>query len=140
MAGRTTTGVLQLATFALPNPKNNREVGIPLDSQYVWEEGHQYSLVKDGLNPVGEKAVRGLSNTFLGAVDMPAQLIKGFNQDKPFVGIANSILFPVSRIINGAFDLTTLFLPDSNEEYGYPLEEKYPWDAFSQEKYYNELY
>ncbi len=138
--GRTTSGMLQLLTFPLPNPKDNHNIGIPLDSEYVWEEGRQYFLLKEGLEPIGNKIIRGSYNAFLGILDMPAQLIKGFNQDKPFVGIYNSIAFPISRIIYGVSDLATFILPNSSQTYGYPWEEKYPWDAFSMEKYYNQLY
>jgi len=137
--GRTAAGAYQLTTFALPNPKDNDGVGVPLDSQYVWEEGEQYSIGMDGTAPIGRKAVRGLSNTFFGIFDMPGQFIKGVENDKPWVGIGNSILYPISRIISGAYDLTTMFLPNSPEGYGYPLEEKHPWDAFPEGEYYNEL-
>ncbi|RKY27857.1 MAG: hypothetical protein DRP61_03235 [Candidatus Omnitrophota bacterium] len=137
--GRTASGAIQLSTFFLPNPKDNRGVGVPLDSQYVWEEGEQYSLGEDGLSPIGEKAIRGLYNTGLGILDMPGQFIKGIKEGKPWIGLANSILFPAARIISGAFDLGTVLLPNSPEGYGYPLEEKYPWDALIEGNYYNEL-
>ena len=138
-AGRTTSGALQLATFILPNPKDNQGVGVPLDSQYAWEKGEQYSIGQDGTSPIGNKAIRGLYNAGLGILDAPGQFIKGIKQDKPWVGVANSILFPASRIITGVFDLGTVFLPNSPEGFGYPLEEKYPWDALIDRSYNNEL-
>ena len=138
-AGRTATGIMQLGTFLLPNPKDNHGVGIPLDAQYVWEKGEQYSIGQDGTSPIGKKAVRGLYNVGLGLLDGPGQLIKGVKQDKPWVGVANAVIFPVSRIVSGAFDITTAFLPNPTEGYGYPLEEKYPWDALLEGSYNNEL-
>ncbi|MBN2120435.1 MAG: hypothetical protein JW734_05215 [Candidatus Omnitrophica bacterium] len=138
-AGRTTTGVMQLATFLLPNPKDNKGVGVPLDAQYAWEKGEQYSIGQDGTAPIGRKAVRGLYNVGLGILDMPGQFIKGVKQDRPFVGFANSILFPAARITSGIFDLGTVLLPNSPDGFGYPLEEKYPWDALIEGNYNNEI-
>ena len=137
--GRTASGAYQLTTFALPNPKDNEGVGVPLDSQYVWQEGEQYSFGAEGTTPIGKKAMRGLSNTFLGIFDMPGQFMKGVKNDKPLVGLGNSILIPVSRMLSGVYDLGTVFLPNSSKGYGYPLEEEYPWDAFPKGEYYNEL-
>ena len=137
--GRTAAGTYQLATFPLPNPKDNQGVGVPLDGQYVWEEGDQYSIGADGTSVIGKKAIRGLSNTFFGIFDMPGQFIKGVENDRPLIGLGNSILYPLSRMISGVYDLGTVFLPNSGEDYGYPLEEEHPWDAFPKGKYYNEL-
>ena len=137
--GRTAAGAFELSTFVLPNPKSNEGVGIPLDSEYVWEEGDQYSIGMDGTAPIGRKAIRGLANTLLGILDGPGQLIKGVKNDKPWVGMGNAILYPVSRILSGAYDLTTVFLPNAVDGYGYPLEEKNPWDAFPEGKYYTDL-
>ena len=137
--GRTATGAYQLVTFILPNPKSNEGVGLPLDGHYAWDEGEQYSIPEEGVSPIGKKAMRGLSNTFLGALDGPGQFIKGMKNDKPWVGLANSIIFPVSRVLSGVYDISTALLPGSQESYGYPLEEKNAWDAFPDGEYYTDL-
>jgi hypothetical protein len=113
-------------------------VGIPLDSQNVWEEGNQYSIANEGVAPIGRKALRGAVNTMFGIVDMPAQIGKGFSEDKPFTGLFKAIVFPVARIASGVYDLGTVFLPNDAQGYGYPLEEKNPWDAFEKARYNND--
>lgn len=136
--GRLGCGCIQLATFFLPNPQNNDGVGIPLDSQFAWEEGTQYSIVNQGIEPVGRKAFRGIINTLFWPLEFPGQLVKGFRQDKPFKGIAKALTFPFARLGYGIYDLTTVVLPNETEGYGYPLNEKLPWDAFVQEEWDNE--
>ena len=129
--GRTTSGIVSLATFLLPNPKSNQGVGIPLDAEYVWEKGTQYSIFKDGIKPVGKKALRGLIDTAAAIADFPGQIIKGFNEAKPVIGFGKAIVFPMGRIIYGAYSLATFAFPNPVDNYGYPIEEKYPWDALA---------
>jgi len=141
--GRTADGAYQLATFPLANPKNNDGIGMPLDSKYVWEEGTHYSLLKDGLRdglkPMGRKIVRGTINACFGILDMPGQISKGFGEDKPFKGLAKAIVFPVGRITSGIYEVVTFPLPNEIAQYGYPFEEKQPWDALQPEKRRNDL-
>ncbi|MDP2924359.1 MAG: hypothetical protein Q8O30_11695 [Candidatus Omnitrophota bacterium] len=138
-AGRTASGVYEVATFALPNPKDNEGVGVPLDSRYVWEDGKHYSVLNQGLKPIGKKALRGTINAGLGILDMPAQMNKGFGEGHPFKGLGKAIVFPIARVASGVYDVVTFLLPNDTENYGYPLEEKYPWDAFEKNRYRNGL-
>ncbi|MFA5338269.1 MAG: hypothetical protein WC330_08040 [Candidatus Omnitrophota bacterium] len=133
--GRTASGAYELVTFALTNPKDNAGIGIPLDSRNVWEDGTQYSLVNNGFAPIGKKAKRGVINAALGIFDLPAQVGKGFSQDKPFKGLAKAIVYPLGRISSGVYDVVTFFLPNDVEGYGYPLSEKYPWDGFDKNRW-----
>lgn len=137
--GRTLTGVYEVVTFPLPNPKSNEGIGIPLDSQYVWEKGTQYSLVKEGMKPMGKKLLRGVVNAGLCWVDFPAQLGKGFSTGHPFKGMGKSILYPAGRLGSGLYEAVTFVLPNDAGSYGDPLTEKNSWDAFSKDKYDNGL-
>jgi putative exosortase-associated protein (TIGR04073 family) len=136
--GRTATGIYELATFPLPNPKNNQGVGLPLDAENAWEEGTQYSIVNQGLEPVGKKAFRGLLNAGFGIIDVPGQIHKGFVEDKPWRGLGKAVLFPLGRVSSGIFDVAACLLPGEAQYYGYPLEEKLPWDALERDRYHNE--
>jgi putative exosortase-associated protein (TIGR04073 family) len=137
--GRTASGALQIATFPFPNPKNNEGVGIPLDSTEAWEEGTQYSIANQGLAPVGRKAFRGLTNTFFGLFEVPSQLHKGFKEDHPFKGMGKAVLYSVGRLSSGVSDIVTVILPNNAEGYGYPLEEKMPWDGLEERSSRNDL-
>ncbi len=131
-AGRTTSGVLQLVTFMLPNHPDNEGVGIPLDAQYAWQEGRQYSVFKDGVSPVGEKALRGLQDAFGGILEAPAQLSKPSCENKfvdGIVRVCKAIIYPVARVLSGTFDLATVLLPNDTETYGYSFNEKHPWSS-----------
>ncbi|MCM8831643.1 MAG: hypothetical protein NC918_05600 [Candidatus Omnitrophica bacterium] len=136
--GRTSSGIYQFVTFPLPNPKNNEGVGIPLDSEYVWEEGTQYSIVNQGLEPVGKKAYRGIINTFGALLEAPSQLNKGFSQDRPFVGLGKAIVYPLGRVTSGIYDLVTVALPNNVNGYGYAFEERRPWDGLDKNKWDND--
>jgi putative exosortase-associated protein (TIGR04073 family) len=137
--GRTLTGVYEIVSFPLPNPKSNEGIGIPLDSQYTWEKGTQYSLVKEGLKPMGLKLGRGAVNLGLGWLDFPAQLSKGFSTGHPYKGMGKSLLYPLGRFASGLYEVVTCVLPGDAGSYGDALSEKNPWDAFSSDKRDNGL-
>ena len=137
--GRTANGAYEVVTFALPNPRNNEGVGIPLDSRNVWEEGSRYSVTNEGLGPVGRKVKRGAINAVFGIFELPAQIGKGFSEDRPIKGLGKAIVFPLGRISSGVYDVATFFLPNDSEGFGYPLSEKYPWDGFDKDKWNNGL-
>ena len=130
--GRTASGVFQLVTCVLPNPGNNQGVGIPLDSQYAWEEGAQYSVFKDGLEPIGNKVVRGVSDSFGCLLEVPGQLHKAVRQSTfidGVVGVCKAIFYPVARLASGVYDLATFLLPNDTKTYGRPFDEENTWDA-----------
>lgn len=133
--GRTANGAYEVVTFALPNPRTNEGVGIPLDSKNVWEDGSQYSIENNGVGPVGRKVKRGVINAAFGIFELPAQIGKGFSEDRPIKALGKAIIFPLGRISSGVYDVVTFFLPNDAEGYGYPLSEKYPWDGFDKQKW-----
>jgi hypothetical protein len=131
--GRTANGLLQLATCFLPNHPDNEGVGIPLDGEYAWnKEGPEYCLFKDGAEPLGEKAFRGLSDTVGGFYEFPTQLGKASTADNlgdRLLSICKAITYPVARILSGSVDLVTLFLPNDVKTYGKHFDDKYPWGS-----------
>jgi putative exosortase-associated protein (TIGR04073 family) len=133
--GRTAAGILQLTTFALPNHKDNEGVGIPLDSEYAWEEGSQYCIMKDGAEPVGKKCVRGVIDATTGILEMPAQLGKAFTQNNflgVMTGICKAITYPVARIVSGVYDVVTVLLPGDKKTHGYPFDEEKSWEGLGE--------
>ncbi|MDD5730248.1 MAG: hypothetical protein PHN57_03865 [Candidatus Omnitrophica bacterium] len=133
--GRTASGVMQLATCLLPNHKDNNGIGIPLDSQYAWEEGQQYSILKEGLAPIGKKFARGTVDSLGSPLEVPAQLNKAFNQTRftsVLLGICKAITYPIARIASGTYDVVTALLPSDAGTYGRPFDEKYPWSSLGE--------
>lgn len=128
--GRTANGLIQLFTFALPNPKNNDGIGVNLDGRYVWDRGKQYSIVNNGLRPMGRKVTRGVINGVYGLLDGPGQIIKGIKQGNPFLGLAKAIPYGFSRAAYGAYEIITCALPNNVETFGYAYSEKQPWDCY----------
>lgn len=130
--GRTASGLFQLATCVLPNPQDNQDVGIPLDSQYAWEEGQQYSVFNDGFHPIGNKVARGFTDSFGCLLEVPGQLEKAARQNTfidGLVGIGKAVFYPVARLASGIYDLATFLLPNDTKTYGRPFDEEKPWDA-----------
>jgi len=134
--GRTVSGVADMGTFWAADPEDYREVGIPLDSDYAWEEGTAYEYFQPDFSeatlvPMGNKLVRGLSNSFLGVVEVPGQIAKGVNEGAYDLGIVKGIWYFLSRQAHGAKDLTTFFLPNPVETKALAFDEEYPWEALT---------
>ncbi len=135
-AGRTVSGVFDLASFWTADPKNNRGVGFPLDADYAWQDGVPYDYFNPdfeeaALNPVWEKFARGVSSSMAGFVELPGQTMKGFEEGHPFLGITKGLWYWYSRQISGLQDLTGIFLPTPEETAGVAFEEEWPWDAMT---------
>lgn len=129
--GRSAAGAIDLVGFWLPNPPDNEGVGIPLDAKYVWEEGEAYSVFDEGLEPVGRKLLRGLGNSAGATLEFPGQLVKGFKNNDPVMGILKSLWYPAGRLYGGVADVATCLIPTATEQYGEPFTEEYPWDAIA---------
>jgi putative exosortase-associated protein (TIGR04073 family) len=130
--GRTASGLFQLVTCVLPNPQDNQDVGIPLDSQYAWEEGQQYSVFNDGFQPIGNKVARGFTDSFGCLLEVPGQLQKAAHQNTfidGLVGVCKAVFYPVARLASGVYDLATFIFPNDTKTYGRPFDEENPWDA-----------
>jgi len=136
-AGRTTYGVLELATFWAAAPEDNDGVGIPLDAEYAWEAGEAHSLfkpnLKEGCAPMGRKLVRGAINGFLGVLELPGQAKKGFQEKKPLQGIVKGVWFWWSRQVYGIGEATLFLVPNPKDIPGYSYSEAWPWDALQSE-------
>ena len=132
--GRTAWGVVELAGFWTANPEDNIGIGIPLDAEYVWQEGEPYgyfnpSFNEASLRPMGRKILRGLENTFLGLAEFPGHAIKGFQDKKPCRGIIKGLWFSASREIYGIADIATAVFPSVEDNPGYAFDREYPWDV-----------
>lgn len=133
-AGRTGYGIFEVATFYTANPENNKGVGVPLDAEYAWEEGEQHSFLKpnlkEGCLPVGRKLVRGLANGFLGVLDLPGQIVKGFRDEQFLLGIIRGVWFSYSRTTSGIGEAILFLVPNPVETQGYSYGSNMPWGGF----------
>ena len=132
--GRTAWGFVEFFGFWTANPEDNIGIGIPLDSNFAWEEGEGYncldpSFTEATLNPMGQKLTRGLGNGFFGFLELPGQITKGIKNGANDFGIVKGVWFSLSRELYGIADVATVIFPQPEDNPGYPFEEEYPWDS-----------
>jgi len=131
-AGRMSWGAIELVGFWAANPEDNKGVGIPLDAEYAWEEGTQYSIFEpslaEGLEPVGNKLGRGLANTFLGIMEVPGQTIEGGMDGNVLLGFGRGIWYWFSREVYGIGSIFSCIVPNPEDNPGYPLSHEWPWE------------
>jgi putative exosortase-associated protein (TIGR04073 family) len=134
--GRTSSGMLEVLTFWLPNPPDNAGVGTALDAPYAWEDGERVSIFKpslaEGVKPWGRKIVRGLGNGIGGIVELPGQIKKGAHNGNVGMGIVKGFWFWWGRTANGIGEAVTFLVPNPKDQMGYGFEETWPWDALGQ--------
>ncbi len=133
-AGRTISGIADIAGFWAADPETNEGIGLPLDAEYAWEEGEPYDLfdpdfAEATVTPIGAKLLRGAGNILLGVVEVPGQIAKGINEQAPDLGIVKGVWYFLSREVAGATDIATIILPVPVETKALPFDEEYPWDA-----------
>jgi len=133
-AGRTISGVSDVAGFWAADNKSNEGVGIPLDAEYAWEEGSAYNmfepdLTEGAIKPMGNKLLRGLGNAIFGFVEFPGQIVKGVKEKAPDIGLVKGIWYAFSRPVTGAYEATTFLLPNPVDTKALAFEEEWPWDA-----------
>ena len=137
-AGRTGWGGLELFGFWTANRPNNHGIGVPLDAKYAWEMGEQYSIFKptlgEGVKPIGRKLVHGVTDSFLGILEVPGQAIKGSKEGKTMRGLGRGVWFWFSRTAYGFGSVLTCLVPNPKENPGYSYKEKYPWSALTEKK------
>jgi len=143
-AGRTLHGAINVVTFWSANREDNKGIGIPLDDTFAWQEGTRYSIMKpnlkEGLMPYPRKLGYGLADSFLGLVDVPAQIVVGSRAENPYTGVpvgaVRGLWFGVSRMTTGLGDAVLFLLPNPEESHGYSYSGNLPWDGFfrSEEK------
>lgn len=132
-AARGAWGFTELFGFWSANPESNEGVGIPLDAQYAWEWGTQYSLFKptlaEGVKPIGRKLVRGLADGVLGIAELPGQTIKGIDDGNVGKGLCKGVWFWFSREVYGMGSIFTCIVANPVDNPGYAFEQKWAWSA-----------
>ena len=134
--GRMSSGAVELFGFWAVSPENNEGVGVPLDAEYAWEEGTQYSIfkpdLKEGIQPIFNKLGRGLGNGFLGIVEVPGQIKKGAGEGNVLKGTLKGFWYWGSRGVYGLGDIMSCLVPNPVDNLGVHFEEERPWDALSE--------
>lgn len=133
-AGRTLSGMGDVATFWAADPESNEGVGLPLDAEYAWEEGEGHDIfdpnfTEGAIKPVGNKLLRGLGNSIFGVVEIPGQIVKGIKEGAPDLGIIKGLWYWGSRQAEGAWDLATFILPNPKDTKALAYDEKWAWSA-----------
>ncbi|HLF18813.1 MAG TPA: hypothetical protein VI749_07980 [Candidatus Omnitrophota bacterium] len=135
--GRMSWGFLELAGFWTANPDDNDGVGVPLDAEYAWEEGVQYSIfdpsLEEGIKPIGRKLGRGLGNGLFAIAELPGQTIRGASEGNVFKGVIRGFWFGASRMAYGFTGVTTALVPNPPDNPGYAFNGEWPWTVFSEE-------
>jgi hypothetical protein len=134
-AGRTGYGFMELFGFWAVAPEDNEDIGVPLDAEYAWEEGEQYSLFKptlgEGIQPIPNKLLRGLGNGFLGIAELPGQILLGIDNGEVGTGIVKGIWFTLSRHMYGIGEAFGCLVPNPADTRGVTFDQEWPWDALS---------
>ena len=136
-AGRMSWGALELFGFWSVNPEDNQGVGIPLDAEYAWEIGEQYSIFEpslgEGIRPIGRKLTRGLANTFIGIAELPGQTLRGKSQGNLWLGLGRGMWYWFSREVYGIGNLFTCIVPNPKDNPGYAFDGEWPWTILAEE-------
>lgn len=134
--GRMSWGMVELFGFWAASPDSNDGVGVPLDAEYPWEEGTQYSIFKptlgEGIKPWFRKFGRGLGNGLLGIAEVPGQIKKGIDEGNVGTGVLKGLWYWASRGVYGFSNVATAFVPNPVDNLGVHFDEEWPWDALSQ--------
>jgi putative exosortase-associated protein (TIGR04073 family) len=135
-AGRTLSGITDIAGFWAANPKDNENVGVPLDAEYAWEEGKSHEAFEPNFTeatiaPSVNKFFRGAGNTLFGFMEFPGQIYKGISQEPASPGLIKGLWYWISREASGISDLATALFPNPEGTAGFAFDEKWPWDNFS---------
>jgi putative exosortase-associated protein (TIGR04073 family) len=135
--GRTLSGAVDLAGFWAADPKDNEEIGIPLDAEYAWQEGEPYDFTDPNfaaatISPMGNKLTRGAQNALCGIAELPGQIAKGCKNRAPDAGISKGLWYFCSREIDGIGDLVGFAMPGPKDTKGVVFDEEYPWGALKE--------
>ena len=135
-AGRVGSGAKDLFGFWTANPENNDGVGVPFDAEYAWEMGSQYSYfepsLKEGVKPVGRKFAHGVTDAFLGILEVPGQIKEGLDDDEVLLGTGKGVWFFFSRTFNGFGDIFLSIVPNHKTTEGYAWDGEWPWSALTE--------
>jgi putative exosortase-associated protein (TIGR04073 family) len=144
-AGRTLSGVSDIVSFWAANPKDNKDIGVPLDAEYVWEEGKPYDMfdpnfTEAAIAPTVNKFLRGAGNTLFGFAEVPGQIIKGVRSKSPYLGPVKGLWFWLSREVSGISDLATCIFAGPEDTEGFAFDDEWPWEAFTEREAQPEVY
>lgn len=136
-AGRMGWGGLELFGFWTANRPDNAGIGVPLDAEYAWEQGTQYSIfqpsLKEGLKPIPVKLGHGLTDGLLGILELPGQTIQGIEDGNVLKGLGKGIWFWWSREVYGFGSIYTCLVPNPVDNPGYPMSGKWAWSSLTEE-------
>ena len=138
-AGRTFSGVADLAGFWAASPIDNERIGLPLEAEYAWEEGEIYDMsnpnfIEATIRPMTNKFFRGAGNTIFGFVEIPNQIKEGISEGSWDLGIPKGLWFWLSREFSGICDLVTIPFANPEDTIGVTFDEKMAWETFPEGK------
>ena len=131
-AGRIGSGAVELFGFWTANPEDSEGVGVPFDAEYSWEMGTQYSYfkpsLKEGVKPVGRKFAHGVTDAFLGILEVPGQIKVALDDDDNLaIGAGKGVWFWWSRTFTGFGDIFLSIVPNHETTEGYAWDGDWPW-------------
>ena len=133
--GRTSWGFLELFGFWTANAADNEGVGIPLDAEYAWEYGDQYSIFKpslaEGTKPYVRKLVRGVTDGFTGIAELPGQTLCGISEGNVAGGLVRGVWYWWSREVYGFGSILTCLVPNPADNPGVAFSGEWPWSALT---------
>jgi hypothetical protein len=134
--GRMSWGALELFGFWAANSADNEGVGVPLDAEYAWEMGEQYSIFEpsfgEGVKPIGRKLLRGVGNAVGGILEVPGQTMKGVSDGNGLEGFGRGLWFWFSREVYGMGEIYSCIVPNPVDNPGYAFNGEWPWSAMSE--------
>lgn len=133
-AGRTLSGVADVVGFWAAAPKDNKNIGIPLDSAYPWEMGKSYDIFDPNfidayLSPMVKKFFRGAGNTVFGFLELPNQIAKGLSEKKAEIGILKGLYYWSSREVSGISDIVSAPFANPEDNAGIHFDKEWSWDV-----------
>ncbi len=136
-AGRTASGVSDLAGFWAADYSNNDGYGQMLDAEYSWEDGTYHSLTEpnlmDGIKPIPMKGIRGIENVVLSPLAIPGHTMLSAKEDGNVVkGLFMGSWYGVSHLYDGAMDAATFLLPNPENTVGMKFKNDKPYYAMEE--------
>ncbi|MBU1084162.1 MAG: exosortase system-associated protein, TIGR04073 family [Candidatus Omnitrophota bacterium] len=116
-----------------------KSVSILVMCVFLMTASVSYAASDDLLTGMGQKLFRGVINVVTGWVEIPAQIIKGYdrgfngNENNKIVGLVVGVFKGLGdatgRTLSGVADVAGFWAadPDSNEGIGIPLDAEYAW-------------
>jgi len=133
-AGRTLSGISDVVGFWAATPRDNKNIGIPLDAEYAWEMGKPYDIFDPNftdayLNPMVKKFFRGAGNTVFGFLELPNQIVKGLSEKKAELSILKGLYYWSSREVSGISDMVSAPFANPLDNVGIHFDKEWPWDV-----------